>query len=64
MKRLLQSLELWQVVELGPYIVPVVIGTPRIGIEERPATIGSTKSVKEGPGQDSKASGFIGQSSA
>ena len=64
MKRLLQSLELWQVVELGPYTVPVVIGTPGIGTEERPAATGSTESVKEGPGQDPKASGFTGQSSA
>ena len=47
-------------VELGPYTVPVVVGTPGIGTEERPTTIGSTESVKEGPGQDSKASGFIG----
>ena len=41
-KRLLQSLELWEVVEKGP-IDPEATGTPGIGTEDLPVASGSTE---------------------
>jgi hypothetical protein len=45
-KRLLQSLELWTVVDLGPSRVPVATATPGMGTEEGAVATGSTEGPK------------------
>lgn len=52
-KRLLQSLELWQVVNLGLPMDPVAVGEPGIGTEDVPTATGSTERTGGSTGQES-----------